>query len=74
MYLNHDPLASKTSVEPGTMCRCPGCGDMMDARRADPDVHWSTHGVCSLCVTEPINRTVRIERERRVAAFGEGRC
>lgn len=73
-HMRFDPLAGKTEIEPGTTMRCPGCGDMMDARRSAPEVEWMTNGVCSPCVTEPRNRTVRIERERREAAFGKDRC
>lgn len=53
---------------------CPGCGAQMDERRAQPDLAWLTQGVCSTCVTEPVATAKKIERERRVAAFGEGRC
>lgn len=50
------------------------CGDMMDARRLEERNLPLTQGVCSECVLTPVRRAKKVERERRVAAFGEGRC
>lgn len=54
--------------------QCPECGDDMLAARAQPGVLSITRAVCSECNVFPARERERIERERRVAAFGEGRC
>lgn len=58
---------------PGSMARCE-CGNMMDARRCLPRLLPTTHGRCSDCNVLPRKEALAIERARRVAAFGEGRC
>lgn len=53
---------------------CPDCGDPMpDARLAERALPI-TKGICSECVSYPRRLAAQVERERAVAAFGEGRC
>jgi hypothetical protein len=47
------------------------CGSLMPAGRLEIP---RLEGKCSECVVYPRREALRIERERRVAAFGEGRC
>lgn len=61
-------------VDNGDDIQCPECGDNMDPRRALPRAVSITRACCSECVAFPRREALRIERERRVAAFGEGRC
>jgi hypothetical protein len=53
---------------------CPACGDPMSTKRLAEEVLAITKGMCSECVAYPRRHTIEVERERRVAAFGEGRC
>ena len=56
------------------MVECPACGDPMSEKRLDERALEITQGICSECVAYPRRHTEQVERERRVAAFGEGRC
>jgi hypothetical protein len=56
------------------MVPCPECGDPMNEKRLDERALTITQGKCSECVAYPRRHTEQVERERRVAAFGEGRC
>lgn len=56
------------------LTECPGCGDAMDVRRLEARALPTTKGLCSECVMHPVREARRVEREMRVAAFGEGRC
>lgn len=58
---------------PELVC-CPGCFDDMPVARLDERVLNITQGKCSECVSYPRRHAMQVERERRVAAFGEGRC
>lgn len=53
---------------------CPDCGDPMDEKRLDERALAITQGKCSECIAYPRRHAIEVERERRVAAFGEGRC
>jgi len=53
---------------------CPECRDRMSVKRVDPRALAITQGKCSECVAYPRRHAMAVERERRVAAFGEGRC
>lgn len=67
-------MTTTTPTRSIELVACTGCGDLMNARRLDPDLVPITKGVCSECVCAPIREAKRVEREMRVAAFGEGRC
>jgi hypothetical protein len=56
------------------MVPCPECGDPMGVKRLDERVLEITNGRCSECVAYPRRHAEQVERDRRVAAFGEGRC
>jgi hypothetical protein len=56
------------------MVPCPECGDPMNSKRLDERALEITNGRCSECVAYPRRHAEQVERERRVAAFGEGRC
>ena len=58
----------------GETMECPECRDRMPVARMDPRVLGITQGRCSECVAYPRRHAMQVERERRVAAFGEGRC
>jgi hypothetical protein len=58
----------------GAMVPCPDCGDPMSVRRLNERALDITKGKCSECVAYPRRHAIEVERERRVAAFGEGRC
>lgn len=53
---------------------CPECSDPMDVRRTLPQALAITNGRCEDCNLYAARRAAKIDRERRHAAFGEGRC
>jgi hypothetical protein len=68
------PATSRSSARGEDMVPCPECGDPMNEKRLDERALTITQGKCSECVAYPRRHTEQVERERRVAAFGEGRC
>lgn len=72
-YYSYGGFVTLDRPTPDTM-PCPECGDPMSTKRLEERALAITQGRCSECVAYPRRHTEQVERDRRVAAFGEGRC